>query len=731
MKRLSIVFLGILFMSNLLLANPVFTESFEYEDFDEALAAGWNVSYGNAASAVSFVTSAPNSDGVTDGSKALMIDTPGGGADMGISRSFSPSLQREWSFSVDWYFSGTSTGELPETGMRTQAKVTSSVNDDEVGLWVQYNNDGNGVYPRTLDFLVKTEAGGNTGWVRIDKLYNEGETPTGDFPFAMISGWNHIEVTSTAKGDLDEVTVFVNGTKVYTTSGAYGIAMDEVLFGYWHPTYTNKDGYFDNLQMLLGPIYGAHNPDPGHSEGAILPSTSLTWEAGLDPQDLTQVNPAILKHYVWMTDGSTGADDLTLVDTIDITDYTDPSADAVYVPGSNLIYDTTYYWMVEEGIDNGKGGVYPPGDPNNNISGSVWSFTTVSPIPEMSLQPVSVRVDPDAAAVFNIEYSSLSSVSNVLWYKNGSRINAGGDISIDWDQAGSTLTIANADASDEGEYYAIVTNSGGNSDPTDTVKLAVNRLLAWYQFEQNANDTVGVNDGIDTFGIDYVAGKITDDSQAYAADPNGTDYVMLTTDAYPKAGFGNGLDAFTYSCWVNLDEGEGGIVLGVFNDGMNTALRFSINSAENDISVCLRQEGNAAIIPSTAKLATDGKWHFVSVTYDSSDMILYVDGISKSKVTGTLTNFADWQYPMTLVSLNYHGSFNNRFSGKIDDLKIFNYALTKEDVAQAYLSVEGGWICDPDRPELAYDFDNNCQVDLADFALFAGEWLDSNRIYAQ
>jgi hypothetical protein len=145
----------------------------------------------------------------------------------------------------------------------------------------------------------------------------------------------------------------------------------------------------------------------------------------------------------------------------------------------------------------------------------------------------------------------------------------------------------------------------------------------------------------------------------------------------------------------------------------------------------MRQEGNAAIGPWTSALATDSQWHFVAATYDGSDMKIYVDGVRKATATNALTNFAAWQYPMTLAALDYQGSINNRFSGQIDELKIYNYAFTSSDIAQEYLGVEGGWICDSEKPELAYDFDKNCQIDLGDLAIFAATWLDNNRIYPQ
>ncbi len=728
MKRLSLLCMGFMLVSKALFAEPIFSDSFEYNDWNEAVAAGWSASYGNVASQVSFVTSAPDAAGVTDGVKALKIDLPGNGTEnLGIIHPFASSLQREWTLSFDWYLCGTSTGELPETGMRSQVKVKSSANTDEVGFWIQYGTDGGNVYPRTLDFIVNTAVGGNSGWIKIDKLYNAGETPLGDYPLALQNGWNHFVLTAKADGDLDTLTVIVNGKEVYTTTGTYGIAMDQVLLGYWNRTYVNKDGYFDDLNMSIGSIWGAHEPSPSNQVTRVLPTGSLTWQAGLDPNDLTMVNPKIKKHYVWLSNGEANDPNLFLVNTLDVADYSDPSAGCSYTPATALKFDGSYYWMVEEGLDNGAGGVYPAGNANN-LTHIPWSFQTMATVPAITVQPVSLKVAAGMTAQLNVGYASVSPVTNVTWYKDGSPLAAGGNVSIVWDQTLSVLTISNVDSSLEGQYYAVVSN-GADSDPSDTAILTTRKLLAWYQFEQNFADSVGSNHGTEAEGaMDYVAGKIGSDGQSYSISPNGTNYALLTTDAYPKAGFGNGLDSFTYSCWVNVDPGEKGILFGSFNSVSATSVRVTVN---NGVNVYIRQDGGQAINPATAPLAADSNWHFVTVTYDGSILKIYVDGVAKTSGTNTLTNFANWENPMVIAALNYKASINDRYNGQLDDLKIFNYAFTKDEVAQAYLSVEGGWVCDPEQPELVYDFDKNCQVDLGDFAIFAAEWLDSNRIYAQ
>jgi hypothetical protein len=60
---------------------------------------------------------------------------------------------------------------------------------------------------------------------------------------------------------------------------------------------------------------------------------------------------------------------------------------------------------------------------------------------------------------------------------------------------------------------------------------------------------------------------------------------------------------------------------------------------------------------------------------------------------------------------------------------VYNYARTTEQIAQDYLAVRGDWVCNYELYDLPFDFDGDCRVGLADFAMFAEAWLDSYRIY--
>ena len=67
------------------------------------------------------------------------------------------------------------------------------------------------------------------------------------------------------------------------------------------------------------------------------------------------------------------------------------------------------------------------------------------------------------------------------------------------------------------------------------------------------------------------------------------------------------------------------------------------------------------------------------------------------------------------------------FNGALDDIQLWNYALTQEEVIDQYHAVTGLGVC-TNKP--TYDFDDDCQVTLSDFAIMAENWLNGG-LYPQ
>jgi hypothetical protein len=80
-------------------------------------------------------------------------------------------------------------------------------------------------------------------------------------------------------------------------------------------------------------------------------------------------------------------------------------------------------------------------------------------------------------------------------------------------------------------------------------------------------------------------------------------------------------------------------------------------------------------------IITDGGWHHVGFAWDGSYRILYVDGIEVARDTAAqnLLKSADGGLYIGAGKNLDPGTF---FSGLIDDVRIYNTALTAEEIEQ-------------------------------------------------
>ena len=83
-----------------------------------------------------------------------------------------------------------------------------------------------------------------------------------------------------------------------------------------------------------------------------------------------------------------------------------------------------------------------------------------------------------------------------------------------------------------------------------------------------------------------------------------------------------------------------------------------------------------------AKDLFDGQWHHALVTYDGSFQRLYIDTtlISSSAITGNITSNSN----ATLLGRDTTGASNYNFNGLMDDVRIYNRALSPQEISQLY-----------------------------------------------
>jgi hypothetical protein len=134
---------------------------------------------------------------------------------------------------------------------------------------------------------------------------------------------------------------------------------------------------------------------------------------------------------------------------------------------------------------------------------------------------------------------------------------------------------------------------------------------------------------------------------------------------------------FTISTWIKTSDGVNQqtiISQGITGDAGRVALKINVPGNLTKVSF---QQGGSDLVLSTA-IVTNGIWHLITATKDASkNVILYVDSVSQ----GSVSNNSAYSATTTIVGSDWNGDIMN---GKVDDVRIYNRALSSDEVATLY-----------------------------------------------
>jgi hypothetical protein len=384
--------------------------------------------------------------------------------------------------------------------------------------------------------------------------------------------------------------------------------------------------------------------------------------------------------------------------------------------------DKTYYWRVDESINNS--GMSDP----NTIRGFAWSFATVKSVPVITDQPDDLLLNAGETAQFEIAVTTISD-ETYQWYKSADNANdtPGDDTAVGTNFG--TLAINNAQLSNEGYYFCKITNLGGVVY-SNVAKLAVRRLVAHWTLNQ----------------ADYVGGLYLDKSgEGHDADPNGTPTFVAgqlvdgidipraagqhpTTDSWASAGTWNPSEfsgRLTVSFWMKWAGTNGTwqtFVSKRSNGAWDNANVLWQISSDNGLPHLWFQSTNANVVVTNGLVAD--QWQFIVATFDGTNGTVYINGEQRASGAWSFGGKADAMVCLGGNSFDIGGQ--DWMNGSLDDVKFYNYALTEMEVAQKFVADA------PDKtacvqslkPDAKFDYNGNCIVDIADFAIFATEWID-------
>jgi len=135
----------------------------------------------------------------------------------------------------------------------------------------------------------------------------------------------------------------------------------------------------------------------------------------------------------------------------------------------------------------------------------------------------------------------------------------------------------------------------------------------------------------------------------------------------------DGLTTVSVSVWIKADGSGGKDILKKAGAG-DDPIELSWAANEN-VSFIVRTTGNSGGTGTFVDDIQDTEWHHIVGVYNGSDVRVYVDGI----IGGTIGAFSS---PLATTSNNF--TIGNDWLGQIAEVKIFNRALTQQEIQNEY-----------------------------------------------
>jgi predicted alpha-1,2-mannosidase len=332
----------------------------------------------------------------------------------------------------------------------------------------------------------------------------------------------------------------------------------------------------------------------------------------------------------------------------------------------------------------------------SNGANSVTSSVPVNVLanPQLTISPATATINPGGTLQLTArvadQFGNTISSPAVSW----SVLSGGGSVtSTGLFTAASTTGTAVVQATSN-------SNVSGNTSAVVSISVAsdvTNGLIAHWTFDEGSGTSVynsapdGIaNTGTLSSGVTWVSpGRIGSSALSF----NGNSYQNVEV---PDASDLDPTNGLSISAWIYpLDwNGNRRIVQKGNINGVNYGDDQYRLTAENNVlkfELYLLNNGTYSPINVTASLPSIDAWHFVVGTWDGTNLNLYVDNTlvgTNASAVGTLPayeNSTDPTGPLFIGEKNNAGNTTgNTFSGTIDDVRIFNRAITAAEVTKLF-----------------------------------------------
>src|SRR3989339_2049254 len=203
-------------------------------------------------------------------------------------------------------------------------------------------------------------------------------------------------------------------------------------------------------------------------------------------------------------------------------------------------------------------------------------------------------------------------------------------------------------------------------------------LIVYYDFDEAngtvAYDSAGSRDASLENGAAWTTGK---EGSAVSFD-GANDYVDAGTDSLGVS------SAITVSAWVTRAGSGSDATTGIVERG-NYMYPFWLDMVGQSVKNGVRTSGTNYI--QNPDDITDNAWHHLAFTYNGSYQALYVDGneVDSDSNSGTLDDRSG-----KLLTIGRTAGGSGYFNGKIDEVRIYERALSTDEISELYSGNQTG-----------------------------------------
>ena len=202
-------------------------------------------------------------------------------------------------------------------------------------------------------------------------------------------------------------------------------------------------------------------------------------------------------------------------------------------------------------------------------------------------------------------------------------------------------------------------------------------LVSWWQAEGDASDALAVNNGSLEGNVEFVPGRV---GQAFSFSGPPNDVLVPSSSSLKPV-------SVTVMAWVQHSgtPGSDQYVLSQGAKGCTAASYALYTGFFGGLRFYVYDGGGFWESPDPGQDIWDGKWHFVAGTYDGATARLYVDGVQVGQGTpaNVPINYANMDNSNFYIGA-YHGSCTLGFPGNVDEVKVFNRALSAAEILNVY-----------------------------------------------